>query len=256
MTSRSLARSATLLVLAAAGLAVCAGCAISTPHMNIRQWPGAARAGYYHEPAPVRVGVLPLVDQRPAVEHSGKRPTGMFLLLWNRRVGDYYTGDRVFGGEVTSQLTDQLVQYLKAGNVFADVVRVQPPTDFNPADPTSVSTMGRSNVVHYLLRGEVQHFYGSQTQHTMIYLLPLYFVNTFGWEDSKTLPWGKTSIQFTLYDAQTGDLVWRRLIEYNQTLPRDKDPMSQAALESFTGAAGELSTDLRTIPLPSTMPSE
>ena len=235
-------RSLTLSILAF-GLT---GCAIKTPYLNISQWPITKRAMYYRDPLPYRIGVLPLTDHRPAHEQQGKRPFGLFLLLWNRRVGDYYTGDHVFGGNVAERLTEQVSEYLISSNAFAEVIRTSPPQGgLELSDASRISALGREHVVDYLLSGELHHFFGSQSQHTSIFLLPLYFINTFGWQDSKTLPWGNTAIQFVLYDGKTGDITWRRLVEANKTLPRDTDPMSEAALESFADVAGQLATDLR-----------
>ena len=231
-------------------LSLClAGCSIKTPYLNVQQWPVEKHAMYYSSPSPYRVGVLPLDDQRPANEQKGQRPRGTFLLLWNRRVGDYYTGDHVFGGQVSTGLTEQTVRYLKAANVFAEVVATDPPPQFNPGVSGHVSRLGREQVVDYLLRGELQHFFGSQTQRTSIVLLPLYFVNAMSWEDAKFLPWGKTAIAWTLYDGRTGDITWRRFTETSHTMPKDTDAMSEAAIESFTTAIGQLASDLRELPL-------
>lgn len=152
-------------------------------------------------------------------------------------------------------MTERLTEYLRSANVFTEIIHVVPPQSFDASNPSAVSNLGQSQVVDYLLAGEIQHFFGSQSQHTSIFLLPLYFINTFGWQDSKSLPWGKTAVHFTLYDARSGDLVWRRLIEIDRTLPKDTDAMSEAALESFTDAAGILATELRNLPLQPATPS-
>lgn len=245
MASRMVAGSG-LMAFLAVGVA---GCSIKTAHLNASQWPITQRAMYYSEPAPYRIGVLPLMDRRPAEERTGKRPRGLFLLLWNRRVGDYYTGDHIFGNDVAKRLTDQLTEYLRSSHAFAEVIQVHPPADFNPANAASVSRVGRERVVDYMLQGELQHFFGSQSQHTSIVLLPLYFINTYSWQDSKSLPWGKTEALFALYDGRSGDMVWRRLIAADQTLPRDTDSMAEAALESFADTTGTLTTNLRELPL-------
>ena len=229
--------------------ALLTGCSIKIPYMNISQWPTGQYVAYYGEPVPHRIGVLPLEDHRPAHEQTGQKPRGLFLLLWNRRVGDYYTGDRMFGGRVAAQLTDQLIGHMETSHAFADVMLVSGlPAGFNPDNADSVSQVGRDLVVDYLLRGEIAHFFGSQSQHTSTYLLPLYFVNTVGWQDSKSLPWGRSAIIFTVYDGQTGDIAWRRVIETDRTLPRDSDSMSQAALEAFSATAAELTRSLRELP--------
>lgn len=235
------------------GISACslalAGCAIKTPYLQASQWPVSKRAAYYTNPAPFRIGVLPLEDERPAEEQRGKRPRGMFLLFWNRRTGNYYTGDHVFGGNISPDLTQQLVAHLKATNAFAEVLPLEPPPTFNPGIPEHISRLGRDQVVDYVLRGEIQHFYGSQSQNTYFFLLPLYFVSTLGWQSYKSLPWGKTAIQFTLSDGQNGDIVWRRFVEADWTMPKDTDAMSTAALESFVKAANQLAMDLRGLPL-------
>src|SRR3989338_1764771 len=170
------------------------GCSIKTPDVNGSQWPVEQRVMYYNSPAPLRIGVLPLVDHRPIQEQDGQRPRGMFLLLWNRRVGDYYTGNHIFGGQVASRLTDRLVSGLKAANAFTEIVPVAAPSDFNPNHAQQVSRLGQQEVVDYLVYGELEPFFGSQSQHTSIVLLPLYFINSLSWQDSKSLPWGKTAM--------------------------------------------------------------
>lgn len=231
---------------------VLTGCAINTPRVNIATWPAAKQAMYYRQPAPYRVAVLPLSDQRPAQERNGRRAPALFLLLWNRRVGDYYTGDQLFGGDVPTQLSRQLTDYLQAANAFTEVVYVPSlPRDFKLSDVTSAQRTSQFHAADYLLSGELLHFFGSQHQHTSMLVLPLYFISTFGWQDSKSLPWGQTTLQAYLHDGATGNLVWRHRFEMSRTLPRNTDSMAVAALESFARVAGELTTELRQLPFDS-----
>jgi hypothetical protein len=185
-----------------------AGCAIQTPHLAISRSPVAERAGYYRDPQPYRVLMLPLADKRPLQDRRGAKPPGMFLLLWNRRVGDYYTGDQVFGGNVAGELSTQLAAYLKSANVFAQVVTPSPvPADFDHANAAQVRQVARPHAADYILTGELNRFFGSQHQHLSVYVLPLYVVGAFGWQDSKSLPWGQTVMQMVLLDGQEGDLL-------------------------------------------------
>ena len=226
------------------------GCSIKTPYLNITQWPAAQRAMYYNQALPYRVVVLPLIDQRPGQERTGKTAPGMFLGLWNRRVGDYYTGDRVFGNEVSGQLSGQLAAYLRAANVFTEVIPLSDtPRQLELPSTVMVKQLSAPHAADYLLAGELEHFFGSQHQQTSMLILPLYFINTWGWTDSKTLPWGRTTIRLTLYDGHSGDIIWRQRFEANHTLPRQDDPMSEAALESFASVAEEAATALRGLPL-------
>ena len=87
-----------------------------------------------------------------------------------------------------------------------------------------------------------------------MFALPLYFISAFGWQNGKGLPWGKTAIRFTLSDGSTGDLVWAQVIEADATLPRATDSMAEAAMESFLNATGQLTTQLRQLPLESLHP--
>lgn len=215
------------------------GCAIKTPHLPISQFPTIQRAMYFSNPLPYRVIVLPLKDLRPEEERQGKKASAMFLLVWNKRTGDYYTGDRIFGQDVSGQLSDQLAAYLRAANVFSDTV------------PPSAGIQTTPDEGDFLLSGELQHFYGSQHQNFSMYVLPLYFASAAGWQDAKGLPWGKTSVRFTLSDGLSGDMLWAQLIEADATMPREKDSMAEAAMESFINAAGQLSTQLRQLPLES-----
>lgn len=133
-----------------------AGCSINTPYVNVSQWPVEQHVMYYNNPLPLRIGVLPLVDHRPVQEQDGQHPRGTFLLLWNRRVGDYYTGNHIFGGQVASRLTNRLVVGLKAANIYAQIVPVAAPPDFNPNNAEQVSRLGKQEVVDYLVYGELE----------------------------------------------------------------------------------------------------
>lgn len=228
-------------VVAAMGLS---GCAIHTPPVNISRWPLSSRAMYYRDALPYRVLVASLADERPANERQGRRAPGMFLLVWNRRVGDYYTGDRLFGGEVGVQLAQQLAGYLQAANVFMEVRYVPE----SPRNPDTIRQVSRPHAADYVLTGELQHFFGSQHQHLSVYLLPRYFISAFGWRDSKGFPWGKTAIRVSLCDGKTGEVVWRRQFEASERLPRETDSMADAALESFAEVAEDLTAELRRIP--------
>lgn len=225
------------------------GCAIKTPHLAISQWPVASRALYYHEPAPYRVVVLPLGDQRPLNERKGARAPAAFLLVWNRRVGDYYTGDHIFGSDVAGQLSQQVADYLKVSNTFAEVIRIPAaPKDYRPE---TLREIAQAHQADYVLGGDLKHFFGSQHQHFSMWVLPLWFLTASGWSDAKTLPWGQTTIQFYLFDGKTGDIVWRHQLEASDTLPRERDSMAEAAMGSFVRVAGTLATELRQLPLDS-----
>lgn len=226
------------------------GCAIKTPHLPISQWPITQHAMYYREPLPYRVAMLPMKDARPARERTGQRPRGMFLLVWNKRVGDYYTSDAMYGNEVTGQLNAKLGEYLKSANVFADTVWVYPAErEADAYQAAEIQQLARDQVVDFLLASDLHHFYGSQTQKVSNFILPLYFINMTGWQDYKSLPWGKTAIRFVLYDGKHGDILWRQTLEASRTLPTDSDPMTKAALDAFTDVAGKLAASLRELRL-------
>ena len=222
-----------------------AGCAIQTPHLAINRYPVAQQAAYYPEALPGRLGVMPLADQRPPQERQGRKPPGIFLLLWNRRTGDYYTGDRIFGEPVAPQLSQGLVDYLQAAHVFTETVSVPA----SAHSPTALQRLGDEHAADYLLGGEWHHFFGSQHQQCSMFILPLYFINTWGWSNGKSLPWGQTTALLVLYQADTGELVWRAPIEQTWTMPRDTDSMAEAAMKSFTATAAQLATQLRQLSL-------
>ena len=207
---------------------------------------------YFREAAPYRVAVLPLLDRRPPLEHQGQRPSIMFLLVWNRRIGDYYTSDLAFGGQVGEQLAKQLAAYLKTANVFTQVDYMSLPVqEGETVSPSSLQSLDQGQRPDYLLGGELHHFFGSQHQHFSMFLLPLYFINAWGWQDNKGLPWGQTVIRASLYDGRNGEIVWQNRIEASETLPQETNSMTEAAMKSFTAAAGQLATELRQLQLES-----
>jgi hypothetical protein len=233
-----------------------AGCAIKTPHLAVQQYPVEKRAAYFAEPAPYSLIVTPLIDRRPEVERKGQQAAPMFLLLVNRRVGDYYTGDRVFGRQVPAHLADRVAAHLQAANAFQKVTFLPTPFDpFDPNNPHHITRLAQTQGGHFVLTGELEHFYGSQHQHFSMTVLPLYFLNAFSWQDSKNLPNGKTVITFALHDAAKGDIMWRHQLQATSTMPRDTDSMAQAAMESFVLVSERLTSELRKLPLKSVEPA-
>ncbi len=82
-------------------------------------------------------------------------------------------------------------------------------------------------------------------------ILPLYFINAFGWQNGKGLPWGQTTMQGLLFDGRPGRLLWRHRLEASQALPRATDSMAEAAMESFALVTGQLVTEIQQLPLDS-----
>ena len=231
------------------------GCAIKTPYLNINQRPISERAPYYNEPLPYRLLVLPAVDHRPSNEQQGQRPSAMFLLLWNKRVGDYYTGDAVFGNHVADQLSTQLADYLQKAHVFTMTnFTASLPPDFDPVNPAHIQQLARQHSADFVLRSELAHFFGSQHQQFSMYVLPLYVASAFGWQNNKSLPWGQTTLRVMLYDGQTGDIAWRQEFTAQETLPRNTDSMAEAAILSLSMASSQLTSELRRLPLQSMEP--
>ena len=237
------------------GLLILTGCAIKTAHLPIQQWPTAQRAAYFNHASPYRIAIVPFRDRRPANEQNGQKAQAMFLLLWNQRKGDYYTGNRVFGPNVPHQLSEQLALHLQAGNAFK-TVRYLPdlPADFDYLNPEHVRKLRKLTDADYLLAGDLDHFFGSQHQQFSMIALPLYFFNSFSYQDNKGLPWGKTEGTFYLLDTKTGDIAWRHHMEATNTLPRATDSMAEAAMRSFGTMADKLATELRQLPMHPTQP--
>jgi hypothetical protein len=226
----------------------------------VSQFPIAERAAFYHETLPYCVAVLPLADQRPNLERSGQKARGVFLLLWNTRIGDYTTKDEHFGSQVSAQLSEQVATYLRTSNAFAKVL---PPSSLpgapNPNDRASLAQLARTQAVDFFVTGEIEHFFGSQHQSSSVIVVPLSFVSLSSWQDSKSLPWGRTAIRFKLLEARSGDVLWSELLQADRTLPTDTDSMAQAAMESFVVVADSLAQSLRQLQLvvsePATHPS-
>ncbi|HEX9742383.1 MAG TPA: hypothetical protein VGA17_06295 [Nitrospiraceae bacterium] len=227
-----------------------AGCAVKTPHKPLAQWPVDHRGVFYANPAPLRIAIAPFTDQRPREEIKGLKPTGMFFLLWNRRKGEYYTGDHIFGADIPTGIAHWLTRYLDEANIAAHVV--QAPTPATPIDFSNAEQVRRyaaAHVADFVLTGDIEHFHGSQYQNTSFYLLPLWFINTFGWQDELGLPWGRTAIRFSLYDGRSGDAVWKRTLDASETMPAKSSTMAEAALESLSTVGGNLAIAIRQLNL-------
>ena len=226
------------------------GCAIKTPPMSVSQFPVGDRAPYYQQPHAYRVAVLPFEDRRPEVERQGQKPKGVFLLLVNSRVGDYYTGNKHFGANAPVQLAEQLAGYLRKANLF---VGVDGPSSLSGLprrkDANEFKQFAQSKKIDYFLTGEIHHFFGSQHQNAYFYAVPAFYVSLTGWRSSKSLPWGRTVIDFALVDANNGDVVWSEQLQADRTLPKDTDAMTSAAMESFLLVSSNLAAKLNQLSL-------
>ncbi len=239
-----------LITLVLLGISGACGCAINTPHLAIHQWPIEQRATYTAETTPYHLSVLPLIDQRPAQERTGQRAHGLFLLVWNQRKGDYYTGDAAFGGNVAGQLSERLAAYLNASHLAAAIAKdTSSLAQLESLGAPQVKTIAAAETADVLLAGTLEHFFGSQHQDFSMWIAPLYFVNATGWQNQKTLPWGQTTATFVAYDGHAGTLVWRQQLQMSLTLPHETSSMTEAAMESFAQVATQLVAELRQLPV-------
>lgn len=111
-----------------------------------------------------RIGVLPLVDARPEVQHLGQSPRLIPLLVWNQRIGAYVTGDEDFTDSVPEAVTKTVARALQSSFGEAAVLSGDP-----DADAACASGLA------YVASGTIEEFYGTRYQRSYFFL-PVFVV--------------------------------------------------------------------------------
>lgn len=188
------------------------------------------------------LALIPLIDRRPAEEIKGKKPKGVFLLVWNQRIGDYVTSNKSFLEPHQEGMADRLAAAISRTNCFYEVKTVNAKLPNQPTPDDFLPVLAEEKV-RYVLVGEIQHFYGKQHQKAYYLLIPALWVNLFFGNNRVDTAVGKTEILFTLYDAKTGSEVWRSNIQSEKSSAM-AGSYPQMAMQSFAEVSEKLANQL------------
>lgn len=224
-----------------AGIVLVSGCAMKGQRVSLvnQTPPNVLLCG---DALQSTLGIAPVVDNRPKAEKVGDKPHGVYLLLWNQRIGDYVTSDKDFLDPVSSSMAQRIGYSISRTNCFFETKVLTTPV---PAQPSvaDLLTVFVKEKVQFVLVPELKHFYGRQRQKAYFYAVPAYFVNMFGSGNETGTAEGFTEFLFTVYDTQTGQEVWREKITGQSTSPL-KGSYPQVAGESFAKASEELANQI------------
>jgi hypothetical protein len=200
---------------AASLLALClAACAEKIPPAPLG--PGVAIPETRSAPT---LGVLPLADGRPAIQHSGKKPSLLVFLVWNSRTGDYVTGENAFQGSVTEQVT-ALVSGAMSGGRFGEARRmdVAAPAELAgesggdqvPGDQSGADRACRASGLRFVATGELKDLYGTLHEKSYLWILPTPWAGAAGWNRKRSDPLGVARLVLRVRDCASGALVFDR----------------------------------------------
>ena len=186
------------------------GCAMKTQKVNLAaDTPPQVMVCY--DALQKTIGVTPVSDNRPAIEKTGDKPHGIYLLLWNQRIGNYISGDKDFNDSLNAILPDQIGRAISRTNCFYQTKILEAKVPPQPTAEDLLVILGKEKV-QYVLTAQVKHLYGQQRQKAYFYAIPAYFVDFFGWGNQVGPSEGHTEILFVLYDTQTGNEVLREMV--------------------------------------------
>lgn len=191
---------------------------------------------------PGTLGIAPVRDSRPAEERLGKKPAGMFLLLWNQRKGDYLTSDKDFLDPVLSTIAERLGYAISRTNCFYETRVLSSKISSQPSQEELLIFLAKEKV-DYVLTAELKHFYGRQSQNAHFFALPLYYVDVLGARNDVGVAQGFTEFIFTLYNTRTGFEVWRdKVMADSDSAVVGAYP--DVARDSFLGASKKVANEL------------
>lgn len=223
-------------------LALIMGCAIS-PHRVAIFSPSKPEVLMCYDALQTSVGVAPLVDHRAAFQKAGAKPRGLYLLLWNQRIGDYVTSDKDFlDASMLSAMSEQIGYHLSKTNCFFETKALTAEVPLQPSPERLLVVLAKEKV-RYVLTGELKHFYGKQPQKAYFYALPAYFVDLFGIGSQVGTAKGHTEILFTLYETESGQEVWREEVS-GEASSAVAGSYPEVARESFAKASQSLANQL------------
>lgn len=190
---------------------VFSGCALKAQQANLFE---ANKAGHFlcGDASAKKLGIASFFDSRPAVERTGKKANGTYLLLWNQRKGDYVTGDKDFTDLSPQKFAALSNGYISRSNCFVESKVLGSALPLQPSSSDLLVAMAKDKV-DYVLTGEIKHLYGTQYQNTGVLVVPALFVNAAGSRSVVGDAEGMVEILFTLYDVKTGNEVWRELVQ-------------------------------------------
>ena len=183
------------------------------------------------------LAIAPPIDERPGVEKAGSEPHGIYLLLWNQRIGNYISGDKDFLDPVAPTMPEQIGRAVSRTHCFYETKTLKTAVPQQPG-PEDLLVLFAKEKAHYVLVSRLQHFYGEQRQKAYFYALPLFFVDLFGYANGTDNAQGHTEILFILYDTQLGQEVLREKVvgEANSSM---RASFPQMAKESFADASNK-----------------
>jgi hypothetical protein len=188
------------------------------------------------------VGIAPLIDERPLAEKAGGKPHGIFLLLWNQRIGNYVSGSKDFLDPVEVAMPEQIGRSISRSNCFIQTKVLKSPLRGQPTPEDLLLTFAKEQV-RYVLISELKHFYGEQRQKAYFYALPAYFVDLIGSGNEIGPAQGHTEMIVTLYDAKGGSELFKEKIlgEANSSI---SGAYPKVARDSFIDASEKIANQL------------
>jgi hypothetical protein len=190
----------------------------------------------------ISLGIAPIIDQRPKVEHSGDKARALYLGVWNQRSGKYVSSDKDFKDQITDTMVKIFSDYITKSNCFRDVKVLQSRVSAQ-LDPQDLMIISANENVDYLLVIELNHFFGEQSQNTNLLIVPALYVNAASWNNEVGQAIGYTECLATLYDMKSNREVWKEKITGNSESTIE-GAYPQVARESLIKASQELTQKL------------
>ena len=188
------------------------------------------------------MGIASIQDDRPPAEKAGGKPHGIYLLLWNQRIGNYMSGNKDFLDLLETSMPEQMGRSISRSNCFVETKTLKTKVGPQPSAEELLVVFSKEKV-RYVLVSQVKHFYGQQRQKAYFYAIPAFYVDFFGWGNQAGNAQGHTDIIFILYDTQMGQEVLRERVVTDAFSPI-AGAYPQVASESFLEASQKISNHL------------
>lgn len=188
------------------------------------------------------LGIAPIIDNRPEFEKTGQKPKGVFLGVWNQRIGNYVTSDKDFGGDASKTVTQEITKAIEKSNCFFEVKGIEEQLYSQPSAEDLLVVFAKTKI-RYVLVVELEHFYGTQHQHSHLAVVPALYVNAASVANSVGAAEGVTELNFSIHDTQTGQEIWRDKAQTATTVQVD-GAYPQAAWDSLHEAAEKVAKAL------------
>lgn len=194
-----------------------AGCSVKIPKIDLYPAMPESLSAPLSRQASSGLGLIPLEDLRPELQHEGQSPSLWVFLFYNQRRGVYLTGDKHFEAPASQSVTNALADALHGSRFGSARVLNAAPSASLSAGLERCAEEG----LRYVGAGSISALYGRVDQNAYLAIIPLPFISFIGFQNSVSDPLGIINLDLEILECETERSLYRRRISRQLRSPEE-----------------------------------